>query len=161
MTVDAKRPISSLSVTVTKGATFYPEPFARQVQGRIKKKLGDLFGLTNFGVNLTQLEPGSVSALLHYHTTQDEFIYVLEGTPTLVIDEDEFQLAPGDCMGFKAGTGIAHQLVNRSDQMVTYLEIGDRSPDDTGGYPRDDLKAELAADGSWVFTRKDGTPYQV
>ncbi|MDJ0928087.1 MAG: cupin domain-containing protein [Gammaproteobacteria bacterium] len=157
MTIDARRPISSLSVTAMKGATFYPEPFAQQVRGRVKKKLGDLFRLTNFGVNLTQLEPGSVSALLHSHTTQDEFIYVLEGTPTLVMNAEEYELAPGDCMGFKAGTGIAHQLANRSDQPVTYLEIGDRSPGDAVEYPNDDLKANLAADGSWAFTRKDGT----
>ena len=154
-----QQPISSATVTVKKGATFYPEPFAQQVRGRIKRKLGDLFGLSNFGVNMTQLEPGSVSALLHHHTTQDEFIFVLEGTPTLVMDDAEYLLAPGDCMGFKAGTGIAHQLVNRSDELVTYLEIGDRSPGDTGGYPNDDLKATLGPDGSWLFTHKDGTAY--
>ncbi len=103
------RPISAESVEVQKGATFYPEPFARQVLGRIKKKLGDVFGLSNFGINLTQLEPGAVSALLHQHKTQDEFIFVLDGRPTLIVNDDEWELDPGDCMGFKAGSGKAHQ----------------------------------------------------
>jgi len=152
-------PISAESVLTRKGQTFYPEPFAAQVQGRTKRKLGDLFGLTNFGVNLTQLDPGAVSALLHFHSTQDELIFVLEGTPTLVAGEDEFKLAPGDCMGFKAGTGVAHQLANRSAESVTYLEIGDRSPNEETEYPNDDIKAELSPDGSWIFMHKDGTPY--
>jgi uncharacterized cupin superfamily protein len=153
------RPISAESVEVQKGATFYPEPFARQVLGRIKKKLGDLFGLTNFGINLTQLEPGAVSALLHHHKTQDEFIFVLDGRPTLIEDDDEWELGPGDCMGFKAGSGKAHQLVNRSDGFVSYLEIGDRSPDDECEYPNDDIRAAFSSSGDWYFAHKDGTPY--
>lgn len=137
----------------------YPEPFASRMEGRIKHPLGDLFGLANFGVNLTRLEPGGVSALRHAHTRQDEFIYVLEGCPTLITDRGETLLAPGMCAGFKAGTGDAHHLVNRSDQAVVYLEIGDRTPADAASYPDDDIVAELDANGRWQFTHEDGTPY--
>lgn len=136
----------------------YPEPFASRMDGREKHPLGDLFGLRNFGVNLTRLAPGAESALLHRHSRQDEFVYFLEGEPTLVTDAGEVALAPGMCAGFPAG-GVAHQLVNRTGRDVVYLEVGDRSPGDEGTYPRDDLKAVLAPDGRWAFTRRDGTPY--
>ncbi|MBL0420594.1 cupin domain-containing protein [Ramlibacter sp. AW1] len=136
----------------------YPEPFASRMQGREKRQLGDVFGLTNFGVNLTRLAPRSISALRHGHSRQDEFIYVLRGHPTLRTDQGDTPLAPGMCAGFKAGTGDAHQLVNDTDEPVEYLEIGDRSPGDQAFYPDDDLQAELV-EGRWRFTRKDGTPY--
>ena len=135
----------------------YPEPFFSRMAGREKRPLGDRFGLTNFGVNLTRLVPGGCSALLHRHSRQDEFVYVLEGTPTLVTDVGEVSLAPGMCAGFPAG-GVAHQLVNRTEADVVYLEIGDRTPGDEGSYPADDLAATLTPEG-WTFTRKDGTPY--
>jgi uncharacterized cupin superfamily protein len=152
-------PISAQSVPATMGKTIYPEPYASQVQGRLKRKLGEYFGLTQFGVNLTHLEPGAVSALAHSHAKQDEFIVVLEGTPTLVLGEQEFLLSAGDCYGFKAATGTAHQLVNRSQATVTYLEIGDRTTGDEVEYPNDDLKATQATDGAWILTHKDGSPY--
>lgn len=136
----------------------YPEPFASRMNGREKRQLGDVFGLTNFGVNLTRLAPNSVSALRHSHTKQDEFIYILKGHPTLRTDEGDTQLAPGMCAGFKAGTGNAHHLVNNTSEIVLYLEIGDRTPGDQGSYPDDDIQAELR-DGKWQFTHKDGTPY--
>src|SRR4051794_13692652 len=104
--------------------TNYPEPFASRVAGRLKRPLGDLFGLTNFGVNLTRLAPGAISALRHAHSRQDEFVYVLEGRPTLIDDSGETALAPGMCAGFKAGDGRAHHLVNRTDADVTILEVG-------------------------------------
>lgn len=106
--------------------TNYPEPFASRMLGRMKRRLGEVFGLRNFGVNLTHLTPGGISALRHSHSKQDEFIYVLEGTPTLVTDDGETQLAPGWCAGFRAG-GAAHQLVNRTAREVVFLEVGDRS----------------------------------
>lgn len=136
----------------------YPEPFASQMANREKRPLGDLFGVKNFGVNLTTLAPGGVSALLHRHSKQDEFVYVLEGEPTLVTDAGEMLLKPGMCAGFPA-QGVAHQLVNRTNAVVVYLEIGDRTPGDEGSYPADDLKATLDASGKWVFTHKDGTSY--
>lgn len=136
----------------------YPEPFASQMQGRQKRQLGDLFGLTNFGANLTRLLPGAMSALRHAHTKQDEFIYILEGEPTLRTDEGSVRLSPGMCAGFKAGTGNGHHLINETSEDVVYLEIGDRTSGDEGSYPDDDLKA-LMVEGKWQFVRKDGTPY--
>jgi uncharacterized cupin superfamily protein len=137
----------------------YPEPFASRMAGREKRPLGDLFGLANFGVNLTKLAPGGVSALRHAHSRQDEFVYILEGSPTLVTDSGETPLEPGMCAGFKAGSGDAHHLVNRTGSAVVYLEVGDRTPGDRGSYPDDDIQAVPGADGKWKFTRKDGTPY--
>jgi uncharacterized cupin superfamily protein len=137
----------------------YPEPFASRMKGRDKRPLGDLFGLTNFGVNLTRLAPGAMSALRHAHTKQDEFVYILEGHPTLVTNSGEMPLEPGMCAGFKAGSGDAHHLVNRSGSDVLYLEIGDRTPGDAGVYPDDDLQAVIGSDGKWRFARKDGTRY--
>jgi uncharacterized cupin superfamily protein len=142
----------------TKPST-YPEPFASRMKGREKRPLGDLFGLTNFGVNLTRLAPGAQSALRHAHTRQDEFVYILQGRPVLITDAGETPLEPGMCAGFKAGTGDAHHLVNRTPEDVVYLEVGDRTAQDEGTYPDDDLKAVLGPDGKWGFTRKDGTPY--
>ena len=136
----------------------YPEPFASRVAGREKRQLGDVFGLKNFGVNLTRLEPGAMSALRHTHTRQDEFVYVLQGHPVLVTDAGEKPLAKGMCAGFRAGDSNAHHLVNRTSEDVVYLEVGDRTPGDAATYPDDDLKAVLA-DGAWRFTHKDGTPY--
>lgn len=136
----------------------YPEPFASRMGGRVKRPLGDLFGLSNFGVNLTRLAPGAVSALRHAHTLQDEFVYVLEGHPTLVTDAGETPLHPGMCAGFKAGTGDGHQLVNNTSEEIVYLEVGDRSAGDFGSYPDDDLRAE-SVDGQWLFTHKNGEPY--
>jgi uncharacterized cupin superfamily protein len=135
----------------------YPIDLRRAVEGREKRTLGDLFGLTNFGVNLTRLAPGAASALRHAHRTQDEFVYILEGTPTLITDAGETPLEPGMCAGFRAGTGDAHHLVNRSASDVVYLEIGDRSPSDHVTYPEDDLVAWSGADGTWQYTRKDGS----
>lgn len=139
-------------------ASAYPEPFAARVTGRTKQPLGNLFGLVNFGVNRTTLSPGAISALRHRHTRQDEFVYIIKGTPTLVTDEGEMQLAPGMCAGFPAG-GTAHMLENRSNDDVVYLEVGDRTPGDSATYPDDDLVAVMDDDGQWRFTHKDGSPY--
>jgi len=136
----------------------YPEPFFSRMLKREKRQLGDVFGLKNFGVNLTRLMPGGESALLHRHSKQDEFIYILQGEPTLVTETAEMKLSPGMCAGFPAA-GEAHQLVNRTDADVLYLEVGDRTPGDEGSYPKDDIQAVLGADGKWVFTHKDGRPY--
>jgi uncharacterized cupin superfamily protein len=136
----------------------YPEPYASKMSGRGKCALGSLFGLTNFGVNLTTLQPGAQSALLHRHSKQDEFVYILSGEAVLVTDEGEQRLATGMCAGFPAG-GRAHHLINRSDAPVTYLEFGDRTPGDEVTYPTDDLEASLSTDGTWQFRQKDGRSY--
>ena len=152
-------PISATAIDAIKGKTIYPEPYASRVKGRLKRKLGDYFGLSNFGVNLTHLEPGSMSGLRHSHSKQEEFIFILEGTPTLILGSEEIVLHPGQCYGYPAGNGVAHHLINRSDVMATYLEIGDRTLGDEVEYPDDDLKATLRPDGEWQISHKDDRPY--
>jgi uncharacterized cupin superfamily protein len=139
-------------------ASSYPAPFAQQVAGREKRPLGDLFGLTNFGVNLTTLAPGGVSALRHAHTKQDEFIYIVKGEPTLHTDEGRTKLRPGMCAGFKAATGNGHRLINETETEVVYLEVGDRTAGDEGSYSDDDIQAALV-DGKWKYLHKNGRPY--
>jgi len=135
----------------------YPAQFAARMAGRVKRQLGDLFGITNFGINLTILSPGAVSALQHRHSRQDEFIYILEGVATLVTGDTETILRQGMCAGFKAGRH-PHHLENRSAMPVTYLEIGDRTEGDEVSYPADDLVA-VRDSGASQFRHKDGTPY--
>ncbi len=126
----------------------YPEPLFSRMSKREKRPLGDLSGLKNFGE----------SALLHRHSKQDEFVFILEGESTPVTDAGEMRLGPGMCAGFPA-QGAAHQLVNRTSQDVVFLEIGERTAGDGGSYPSGDIKAALGADARWVFTHKDGAPY--
>jgi uncharacterized cupin superfamily protein len=137
----------------------YPEPFAARVAGRQRRQLGDLFGLTGFGVNLTRLPPGGASALRHTHSREDEFIYIVAGEPILVTNAGETALRPGMCAGFKAGSGDAHHLLNRTIDDVVYLEIGNRDPGDTVIYPDDDIGRAIAPDGSRRFVHNDGRPY--
>ena len=136
----------------------YPPDLAAKLGGREKRVLGDRFGLRNFGVNLTRLPPGAASALRHAHKVSDEFVYILEGHPTLVTDAGETPLSPGMCAGFRGGSGDAHHLVNRTQRDVLYLEVGDRLPGDGATYPDDDLAVEMGPDGKWRYSRKDGTP---
>ncbi len=126
--------------------------------GRDKRPLGDLFGLTNFGVNLTTLAPGAASSLRHAHSLQDEFIYIVSGTPTLVTDEGRTLLSMGMCVGFKAGSGNAHHLLNESDAPVVVLEVGDRTDGDTATYPEADLMGHQQG-GQWTFSRKNGEAF--
>jgi uncharacterized cupin superfamily protein len=133
-------------------------PFEPLWAEREKRVLGDLFGLTNFGVNLVRLVPGGRSALRHAHARQDELVYVLEGRPTLVTDAGRTPLAPGMCAGFRAGTGDAHCLVNETDMDAVYLEVGDRLPGDAVSYPEDDLQGQ-GLPGTYRFSHKDGTPW--
>ncbi|HUN67653.1 MAG TPA: cupin domain-containing protein [Burkholderiales bacterium] len=156
-----KTPVSIVAADAEPRAkqTGYPPLMAARVAARLKRPLGDPFGLTNFGVNLTRLGPGAHSALRHAHAKQDEFVYVLEGEPTLVTDAGETPLKPGMCAGFKAGTGDAHHLQNRTQKEVVILEVGDRSAGDSVSYPDDDVVAVYGSDGKWRYTRKDGTPY--
>lgn len=151
-------PISALNAPERLRPSNYPEPYAALTLGRKKRPLGDLFNLQNFGVNLIHLSPGSLSALHHTHSRQDEFIYVLEGYPTLIRGETTLQLAPG-IAGFPS-KGLAHHLENRSDQECIILEVGDRSVGDSVTYPSDDLRTVAGTDGKWHFTHKDGRPYE-
>ena len=156
----AERPIALIAADAPARAfrTNYPEPFASRMAGRDKRPLGDLFGLANFGVNLTRLAPGGSSALRHAHTKQDEFVYILEGRPTLVTDAGRTALKAGMCAGFRAGTVDAHHLLNETGEDVVYLEIGDRTAGDVVDYPDDDL-AVVTVDGRRRMAHKDGTPY--
>ncbi len=156
----ARTPIAAEATAVPprRGATFVPEPFRTLLAGRVKHPLGDHFGLKAFGVNLARLPPGDRSALHHRHTVQDEFVYVLEGEPTLVTDAGEVTLAPGLYAGFPAG-GTAHHLENRTDREVVLLEVGDRGAGDQVIWPNDDLALVTGPDGKRRFTHKDGRPY--
>lgn len=139
-------------------SSILPSALAAPLSKRQKRPLGDVFGLKNFGVNLTRVAPGGISAYLHKHTHQDEFVYILEGEAVLVTENEEVLLPAGTCAGFPAG-GEAHQLVNRSDRDLVYLEIGDRTAGDAVTYPNDDLKASPRPEGGYIFTRKDGTEF--
>lgn len=140
-------------------STIYPTRFAAGFDKRIKRALGDAGGLTQFGVNLTTLEPGAISALRHWHTYEDEFVFVLDGEITLVTDSGEEVLSPGMAATFPAGEPNGHQLVNRSDAAATYLEVGTRSPIEDVVYPDVDLRF-LKRDGRASFVRKSGEPYE-
>ncbi len=137
----------------------YPEPFRSRVLPREKRALGDPLGLTKIGVNLTTLLPGKESSMRHFHTREDELVFVLEGEVVLRTDEGEQLLAAGRCAGFPAGTKNGHQLVNRSDRPARYLEISSRDPEDSTEYPDVDLTYRKAPDGKALYARKDGTPY--
>ncbi len=136
----------------------YPERFKASTETRFKRKLGDALGLDNFGVNLVHLPPGAASALRHWHSQEDEFVYVLEGEITLITDAGAQMLGPGMVAGFPAGRADGHHLVNRSSETAAYLEVGDRSPDDAVVYPDDDLL--LPNKGrERRFTDRAGEPY--
>jgi uncharacterized cupin superfamily protein len=136
----------------------YPEPFRSRVAARLKRRLGEALGLKNFGVNLATIPPGAVSALRHWHSHEDEFVYVLSGELVLVTNGGEQVLTPGTCAGFPAGKADGHCLVNRTDSDAVYLEVGDRRPEDAVTYPDDDLSGQATPQGR-RFTHRDGTPY--
>ncbi len=136
----------------------YPEPFRSRVLPRDKRALGDAAGLTRIGVNCTTLAPGAESSMRHWHTHEDELVYVLAGELMLVTDAGEQKLAAGECAGFPAGMANAHQLVNRSGKPAVYLEISNRDARDAATYPDVDLRWN-APDAPDAYTHKDGRPY--
>ncbi len=144
-------------VAVRRGSS-YPEAFREPCRTRIKRVLGDALGLNNFGVNLVTLPPGAWSAQRHWHSHEDEFVYVVEGELTLITDGGEQALTAGQVAGFPAGKADGHHLVNKGTAPATYLEIGDRRQDDAVTYPDADLHLEPAPEGH-VFTNKKGEPY--
>jgi uncharacterized cupin superfamily protein len=134
----------------------YPEPYRSRCLPRDKRPLGDALGLAKIGINQTVLAPGKESSMRHWHTHEEEFIYVLSGEVLLITDAGEQLLTPGTCAGFPAGTGDGHQLVNRGVQPAVYLEISNRDPADKAHYPDVDLM--FHGEGAAVkFTRKDGS----
>lgn len=150
--------INAVDIPPRTAVSFYPEPFASRMVGRQKRQLGEFFGLRNFGINMTRLAPNAMSSLRHSHTKQDEFVYILQGRPTLRTNEGRQQLSPGMCVGYRAGTGNAHHLHNETTEDVMYLEVGDRTPGDEVNYPDDDLRV-VVRDGKSQYAHNDGTPY--
>lgn len=134
----------------------YPEPWRSRVLPREKRALGDAAGLTRIGINLTTLAPGRESSMRHWHTHEDEFVYVLEGEVWLRTDAGEQRLGPGMCAGFPAGSTDGHQLVNRSSRPAVYLEVSNRDPRDGAQYSDPDVDLAFS---EGKFTRRDGTPY--
>ena len=137
----------------------YPAPLDEITKGRMRKRLGNAADLDQYGVNLTRLKPGSGSALRHWHEEEDEFVYILKGEATLIEDEGETVLKPGDAAGFKAGVSNGHHIVNRSEEDVVFLEVGTRSPVERAHYPDVDLAAFKDENG-FTFTHKNGDAYK-
>ena len=156
----ARRKARTAAEVEPRTSTNYPEQYRARIQGRAKRALGDLFGLDQFGVNLTELAPGAYSALRHWHSHEDELVYILEGEPTLITDAGQEVLNAGDCVGFKAGVADGHHLVNRTDKPVRYLEIGSRRVEiDAAFYPDDDMEVRPDGSNRRRMVRKDGTPW--
>lgn len=150
--------IDIAAVPVRKG-TGYPPPFDAPCTARSRRRLGEAGGLRDFGVNLMTLPPGNWSSQRHWHSDEDEFVYVLEGEVVLVTDAGEEVLKAGDCAGFKAGDTDGHHIQNRSDSDAVLLEVGTRSQDDSCTYPGIDLLAPAQAQPA-IYTHSDGTPYE-
>jgi uncharacterized cupin superfamily protein len=154
-----KPPALDPSGVKPRSTSAYPETFRARVLPREKRALGAPLGLTKLGVNLTTLPPGKESSMRHWHTHEDEFVFVVEGEVVLVTDGGEQVLVTGACAGFRAGDVNGHQLVNRSNRPARYLEISNRDPKDNAEYSDVDLALRRGAAGEMIFTRKDGTPY--
>jgi uncharacterized cupin superfamily protein len=135
----------------------YPKEFAQVIAGRAKQRIGDVVGLTQFGVNITRIAAGTASALRHWHEQEDEFIYMLDGELVLIENDGETVLRPGDAAGFKAGSGIAHCLVNRTARDAVYLEVGTRAKSERVHYPDVDFVMERD-DAGRRWSRKSGEP---
>jgi uncharacterized cupin superfamily protein len=138
-----------------RSGTGYPEPYRAAVQGRSFRELGDPFGLADFGVNLVRLEPGAASSQRHWHTEEDELVYVLEGEPTLVTEAGRTVLRPGMVAGFAKGRADGHHLRNETDRPVRFLVVGSRHAGDACHYP--DIDLQLSPDG--VYRKKSGEPW--
>ena len=147
--------INIASVPIRKGCG-YPPPFDAPCADRTRRRLGDAGGLRDFGVNLLTLPPGGWSSQRHWHSHEDELVYVLEGELTLIEDTGETVLRAGDCATFAKGSGNGHHMINRSSAMAVYLEVGSRNPQDLTTCSDIDMKS-ANADGR--FVHKDGTPY--
>ncbi|SLN45593.1 Cupin domain protein [Roseovarius litorisediminis] len=150
-------PKLDLSQIPFKGGSTYPGKLAQAMARRSSQRLGDAGGLTQYGVNMVRLEPGAASSLRHYHMQQDEFVIVTQGTCTLIDDDGEHTMQPGDCATFPAGDANGHHLVNKSDAPALFLVVGTRTETETGHYSDLDMKVTMDATG-FKFTRKDGSP---
>ena len=158
MSDDLKLPALNPESAEWFGRQVYPPPYDTAMTGRERRIIGDVLGLTQFGVNLGRLAPGAKSSLRHWHSSEDEFVLILTGSPTLVTDEGEQLLGPGMMAGFPADSGNGHRLENRSNQPATYLEVGTRAARDEVTYPDADLRLSKS-NGERAFLHRDGTPY--
>ncbi|HTT98851.1 MAG TPA: cupin domain-containing protein [Rhizomicrobium sp.] len=149
-------PKIDVSTVPERKGTGYPAPFNDHSMDRIRQRLGNAGGLKDFGVNLMHLPPGNWSSQRHWHSHEDEFVYVLDGEVTLIEDDGETVLRAGDCAAFPKNSGNGHHLINRSDAMAVYLEVGSRHPDDMTTCSDIDMKS---ANSDGRFVHKDGTPY--
>lgn len=152
-------PIIDQTKCPLKTGSIYPEPYASMMKGRSSLRLGEAGGLTQFGVNLVTLEPGALSSLRHWHQNEDEFVMVTEGECTLVQDEGETVMRPGDCAAFPAGNTNGHHFINRSDRVAKFLVVGTKAASETATYSDVDLRVEIGG-GKASFTYKDGTPFR-
>lgn len=149
-------PKLDLSSIAQHRATNYPTQYAAQPGPRMRQRLGDAGGLTQFGVNRLELPPGSWSSQRHWHSDEDEFVCVLAGEVVLVTDAGEEILKAGDSAAFPANAPNGHHLVNRRDELAVCLEVGGRSARDRVVYPDIDMLCEPGVDG---YLHRDGTPY--
>lgn len=156
----ADKPAVHVSLLEPVKHSTYPEPFRSRMGEREKRRLGERFGLSQFGANLVTLGAGGQSALRHWHSHEDELVYILSGELVLVTDAGEQVVGPGMVVGFPGGSQDAHHFVNRSGAPAQYLEIGSRIEEDMAYYPDDDMKWQVVGEGRWVAAHKDGTPYQ-
>ena len=159
MTTDLRLPALDPATVPERRASGYPEPYRSRMGDRAKRRLGDACGLTKFGVNLVTLGPGGQSALRHWHTLEDEFVYVLDGEVVLISDAGEQILQAGMCAGYPAGKRDAHQFVNRANAPAQYLEVGNRIEGDNAFYPDDDVMW-IETESGIVAAHKDGTRYE-
>jgi len=151
-------PKLDLSKAPLRTGSIYPEPYASQMAGRSSLRLGELAGLTQYGVNIVTLEPGAVASLRHWHLNEDEFAMVLDGDLILVEDEGETAMGPGDCAAWKAGVANGHRFVNRSDRPARFLVVGTKAPSETATYTDVDMVAHIAG-GKARFTYQDGSAW--
>jgi uncharacterized cupin superfamily protein len=142
----------------TKRGSLFPEPFASRMGDRVKRRLGEAFGLTQFGINLVDLAPGGQSALRHWHSHEDELVYMISGELVMITDAGEQVVRAGDIAGFRAGDQNAHHFINRSNASARYLEVGSRIEEDFAYYPDDDAKW-IEEDGKLRLVHKDGSAY--
>lgn len=150
-------PKIDIDAAPTRFGAGYPPPYDEPCKARRRWKLGDAAGLTQFGVNLLRLPPGSWSSQRHWHTAEEEFVWVVEGQGVLVTNEGEQMLTAGDCAGFPAGAPNGHHIQNRSDKELVLLEVGSRREDVDGcDYPDIDL---VLQNGETEYSHRDGTPY--
>jgi len=160
MSTSSKGPAIEAFSLPGKQGTGYPAPFDKPLAGREKRALGAPFNLTNLGVNMITLAHGAISSQRHWHTKQDEFVYMVDGELVLVTDEGEQIMSPGMIVGFAAGITNGHHLVNRSGRKASFIVVSDKTPEDEGGYPDIDMLF-VRKDGQDIYVHKDGTPYDI